>query len=281
MRGLSVITFFFLLLFLLFSPFYPFSLVFAQEATPSETKFDFNKAYQDYIYNYDLYLKAHKEYLVAKNQYETYQTLTSQTIALEQTLAMLRARDEVLATFLMAVRIKLADETNVASSKLNLLYLELDEEAQWFREHKETLTSAGSIPDLVELGNRAKPHQQKTDRLTYESLLEIFLYKEDFLHEKLQAQIDQVEEKIVEIRSRGDKDPSTIERWLLEAKNRKVRSDEKLKEARGINFSDRVSSGQNRARFNHGVSVIEQSHQYLKETNVALLEIIKEIKRGD
>jgi len=194
MKKLSIITLFFFLLFLPSTTFSTFSLVFAQEATPSEVKFDFNKAYQDYIYNYDLYLKAHKEYLVAKNQYETYQTLTSQTIALEQTMAMLRARDEVLATFLMAVRIKLADETNVASSKLNLLYLELDEEAQWFREHKEALTSAGSIPDLVDLGNRAKPHQRKADRLTYESLLEIFLYKENLLHEKLQAQIDQAEE---------------------------------------------------------------------------------------
>jgi len=280
-----------ILFFLLFSTSGP-TLIFSEELSPTEPEntptasptlpvFDFDKAYQDYTYTYNLYLEAYKEYLIAKNEYETYKTLTAKTIALEQTITMLQIRDEVLATFLLALRIKLAQETNISSSKINLLYLKLDEEANWYRQHKETLISAGSIPDLMKLSAKTQEHYQKTDPLIYQSQLEVFLYWESLLHEKLQLQIDAIEEKIIEIRDQGDKSTSSLERWLLEAKNRKERSDEKLREARSIQVAEKANFSSNRYVFNNAISILEQAHQYLKETNVLLIEIIKEVKRGD
>jgi hypothetical protein len=249
-----------------------------QEKTP---EFNFKKAYEDYLYNYNLYHEAHKDYLVAKNQYETYKTLTAKTIALERTTSMLQARDEAIATFLAALRIKLADETNVSSSKLNLLYIRLDEEAIWFRNHKENLTSAGSIPDLIKISNRAQSRYGGAEALIYQSLLEISFHKEALLHEKLQEKIDEAETKIAHIRAKGDKNIAAIERWLLEAKNRKARSDEKLQAARPLTITNKQSSKDKLQQFNKITYLLEQSHQYLKEVNRNLIEIIKELKRGD
>jgi len=280
-----------LVLFLsLISSFCP-NLTRAQEATPTAQAnennaeipagLDFKQAYADYIQYYNAYLQAHKEYLIAKNQYETYKTLTAKTIALEQTMKMLQARDDVIITFLIALRAKLAEETNIGSSQLNLLYLWLDEEVIWFRGHKETLTSAGSIPDLIRISGRAQERYQRTEALIYQSLLEMFLYKEAAFQNQVQDQVDVLEKKIVEIRGRADKDTSVVERWLLEAKNRQARSAEKLEELSYYEIKSSQRSSEKSQNFNKSVYIIEQAHQYLKETNDALLEIVKEVKRGD
>ncbi|HUW21791.1 MAG TPA: hypothetical protein VMW41_03905 [Candidatus Bathyarchaeia archaeon] len=266
-------------------------VIFAQQESPtaipsinliaSPNEFDFEKAYRDYVQVYNSYVQAHKEYLLAKNQYEAYKTLTAKTIALEQTIRMLQSRDEVIAAFLITLRAKLAEETNIASSKLNVLYLLLDEEITWYRQHRETLTSAGTIPDLIKISNLAQSRYNRTESYIYQSLLEMFLYKEDIFQDLVARQIEVIDDKIIEIRNRADKDTSTIERWLLEAKNRKSRSEEKFSELKSYTITEKLKSSEKNHSFNGSVYVIEQGHQYLKETLGALIEIVKEIKRGD
>jgi len=250
-------------------------------AQEEERVFDFDQAYQDYTYNYNLYLGAHKEYLVAKNQYETFQTLTSKTIALEQTTKMLQARDEVVATFLTAYRIRFADKTNVATGTLNLLYLQLEQEAEWYREHRLGLTSAGTIPDLITLSNEAQNRYGQTQSLVYQSLLEMYLYQESLLHNQLDKLVAQVETTIAGIRTEGEKDTTSVERWLLETQNRKTRGEEKLAEAQAYEITSRDRRDNMLQTYNRTVAQIEESHQYLKEANKALQEIIKEIRRAD
>lgn len=258
--------------------FFPLRTVWSQEEVVSE--FNFDKAYQDYLYNYNLYLEDHKEYLIAKNSYSTYNTLTAKTLALEQMTKMLEARDQVLATFLAALRLRLAKDTNVATPSLNVLYRQLDQESDWYRQHQEVFSSAGSIPDLVNLSKKTEKQYANTDTLIYQSLLEIFFYQESLIQEKVREQIATIEEIIFQIREKGDKDPSKVERWLLEAKNKKSLSEEKFNQAKGIQISGETSN-RRRGLFNSGVKVLEESHQYLRETNINLIETVREIKRGD
>ena len=257
----------------------------AQEPAPTETEtpreFNYGQALQDYVYNFNLYRQAHKDYLIARSQYKTYQTLTAETVALEQTIKMLQARDETIATFLTALRLRLAEKTNVGSSRLNVLYLRLDEEVSWYRDHAKSLTSAGSIPDLLKLSQQTEEHYSNTEAMIYESLLEIYFYQESLLHTRLQSVIDELEMMIGQIREAGDKDTGRTERWLLESKNRKTRSEEKLTEARGMDFFQKEKSASKRQQYNRIIYLLEQSHQYLKETNANLLEIVMEVKRGD
>lgn len=252
----------------------------AQSSKNSIPELDFNKAYEDYLYNYNLYSEAHKEYQLAKNQYQTYQTLTAKTIALEQTAKMLVLRNEVIATFLNTIRAKMAQETNIANISLNTLYVQLDKEVTWFLDNKEALASAGTIPDLIRLSDETQTHYQKTETLLYQSLLEVFFFKETDLRTKIEAQITNLEKLIAEIRANGDKDPTKIERWLIEAKNKKDRSDEKYLEAKNIKISS-SNRGSSLSSFNTAKQLLEESHQYLRETNLNLIETVKEIKRSD
>src|SRR4030042_6530513 len=63
-------------------------------------EFNFDRAYQDYLFTYNQYRQAHNEYVTAREQYLNYKTLTSKTLALEQTLKMLQERDNTIRTYL-------------------------------------------------------------------------------------------------------------------------------------------------------------------------------------
>lgn len=248
---------------------------FAQETPPFEL--EFNRAHQNYLGAYNLYLEAHKEYLIAKNQAQTYQTLTAQTLALEQTIKMLEARDEVIATFLIALRAQLSRQTNIATYKLNSLYLQLEKEINWYLEHQSVFSSAGTLPDLFKLSAETEKRYPQTQVLFYQVPLQIFLHQEDLLHQKIQTQIDQTEALIAQIRTAGDKNTSQIERWLLEAKNKKNWAEEKFAQAQAI----QITSQGPQKQLNQAKKSLQESRQYLKETNLHLIEILKEIKRGD
>ena len=109
--------------------------------------FNFEKAYEDYLYNLNLYRDSYHEFATAKEQYASYKTLTSKTLLLEQTINMLQKRDEALKTYLTALRLNLAETTGILNYEQNLLYLELDNQIAWLNNHKETVPSVASLED--------------------------------------------------------------------------------------------------------------------------------------
>lgn len=253
--------------------FYSFTLAFAQE-------FDFNRAYNDYIYTYNQYRAAYTTYVAAKQKYLTYKTLTTKTAAQEATLKMLEARDEAVRTYITALRLKLAETAGVSPEERDILYLKIDSEVSWYKVHKNTLPSAGSIPDLIELSDETQAQYRKTEVLAYQSLGTILAGKENALRDKIQTQTDSLEEKIIQIRQEGIIDTKIMERWLLEAQNRVTWSKQKQVTAQSI-LTELKAREPNKAKvFNEAQFNLIESHQYLKEANSYLLEIVREVK-GD
>jgi hypothetical protein len=256
--------------------FYSFTLTHAQEKV-----FDYNRAYNDYIYIYNQYRLAHTDYVAARQAFIAYKTLTSKTEALNKTLKMLQLRDEVVRTYLTALRMKLAEMTGISNYEQNILYLKLDAEVNWYIKHRNELTSAGSLEDLVDSSRKAQVRYQETEVLICQALGTILASKETALREKISQEIEILKGKIAEIRQRGDKETNTAERWLLEAENRLTRSQEKQFAAQQI-LAKIKSYDQNKIQsYNQAQFTLEESHQYLKEANSYLKELIREVKRAD
>ena len=250
-------------------------------ASPSSAQeFNFNRAYNDYLYSYNQYRAAHTDYVAAKQQYLTYKTLTAKTTAQGKTLKMLEARDKAVRTYLTALRLKLGGTAGVSTDEQNILYLKIDAEVSWYQNHKSTLPGAGSIPDLIELSDQAQDHYKETEVLAYQTLGTILAGKENALRDEIQTQINSLEEKIAQIRQEGEIDTKTLERWLLEAQNRLTWSKEKQFAAQSL-LAGLKPRERNKAKvYNRAQSSLAESHQYLKEANSYLLEIIREVK-GD
>lgn len=244
-------------------------------------EFDFNRAYQDYLYTYGQYREAHHDYVTAKEQYLTYKTLTAKTLALEQTLNMLQKRDESVRTYLTALRMKMAETTGISNYKQTTLYLQLDAEVNWYLEHHDNLSSAATLEDLIKSSKQAESRYNKTLVLIYQTLGVTLEGKENNLRSQTDEQVTLIKDKISQIREKGDKDTTIAERWLLEAENKLTRSQEKIDEA--VNLLDEMkSSDRNKDKdYRQSQELFQESHLYLKEANSFLKELIREIKTAD
>lgn len=262
--------FWFFLLLLTFHFFLLSSQVAAQD-------FTYAKAYQDYLYNFDIYRTSHLEYATAKSEYQTYGTLTSQTKALEKTKKMLIARDETLRTFLTAVRMKLKEETSIIDYQQNLAYIKLDDQISFLKTHELVIPSASTIDDLN--NNSVEFEFKYSESIFYTSQAKgvIFLGRVNVLNEEVNKEIVQIEEKINQMKESG-KEVSDLERWLIQAKQKQSRSKEKYNLA--INSLSQMNISRNTAEsFSLFIRNLEEANQYSKETITNLKEIIKEIKR--
>ena len=202
-------------------------------------------------------------------------------VALEKTRQMLKNQDEVVKTYLTALRLKLAETSGISDYEQNVLYLKLDSEVSWFAKHQEKVNSAGSLDDLVESASDGQKEYQETEILIYETLGAILASKETGLREEINQKIRELKDKVGEIRLKGDKNTALAERWLLEAENRLTRSQEKQFAAQQILSKIKASDSNKAEDYNQAQFAFEESHQYLKDANSYLKEVLREIKSAD
>ncbi len=246
---------------------------FSQEGT-----FDYNRAFNDYIYNYNLYRSTHLDYVTKKSGYQTYGTLTSKTQALEVTRKMLLQRDMALETYFTALRMKLKEETGIESYKQNLYFLKLDDEVTWLKNHQSLLSSPSTIEDLIKESRRLETRFPNAQVINYQALGVVLEGKEISLRGEIQPVIDLAEKKIVEIRDSGE-DTQVLERWLLEAKQKVVLSEQKQAEAVAMLSAIEPRDTDKSTKYDQSRHLLEESNQYLKEAISFLKEIIREVKR--
>lgn len=266
---------------LIFSFFLVAVFLLPRTASSQESQFDFFRAYQDYTFNYGVYRRAHNDYVLAKGQYLSYKTLKAKTNAQEKTLAMLQARDEVIKTYLTALRLKLVETEGVPSLEKDALFGRIDTEVAWYEDHRIRLASAGSLEDLVENSDEVKDRYPSTEILYYQTLISILAGKENNFRERLMEIISDIKGKVAEIRQNQDKNTRKIERWILEAELRLTRSQEKTFEAQSTISGLKVRDRNKYQIYNAAQELIVESHQYLKEANSFLKEIMDEAKTSD
>jgi hypothetical protein len=250
----------------------------AQEPTPI---IESGRAYQDYLYNVNLYRQTHDAYVVAKESYLNYQTLNSQAEAFNKTLLMLQQRDEVIRTYLFVLRLKLLELTGIKNYLQSQLFLKLETEFTWYKKHAEILPSAGNLEDLIDSSKQAQDRYKSTLILIYQTLGTIPIGQSADLSEKINSTLKLTNNFIEKIRSDQLKDTTKMERWLIEAGNRLARANEKIKESQD-NLSN-IASFQTDILPNYQASrqKIVEAHQYLKEANYNLHELVQEIKNAE
>lgn len=247
----------------------------------AQEDFNFSRAYSDYIFNLSLYNKAFENYQLARANYLASETLTSKQKAYDTTLTMLETRDETVATHLTALRMKIRELGSLTDHEKEVNYTKIDPEVSWFGQHKDNLKSAGTLEDLVEDSEEARDKYRETEVTMYQALGAVQIGKVVSLRLEIEKIIEEIEEKLTEIRINEDKDTSKIERWILETETRLIRSKEKEIEAKGIHNGLKAGKKSNGQIFNNAQIKIEEANQFLREANGFLKEIIKEIKTQD
>ncbi|OGM04215.1 hypothetical protein A3E15_00805 [Candidatus Woesebacteria bacterium RIFCSPHIGHO2_12_FULL_42_9] len=268
--------------------FLPLSIVFflfflvspAYAQTPGSEEFNFQRAYADYIFNFDIYRKANLDYELYRSQYLQFKTLKSQENAYNATLAMLKARDSTVETYLTAVRKKLDETPGADGAKKEVLFAKIDQEVTWHIDHSDSLPSAGTLDDLVGDSKKAEGRFKADIPLFYETLVGTSGGKVIYVRERQEAILASLKQKIAEIKVNGDKDTQLLERWILDTEEKITRSREK--EAEAYEIITKLGSGTSiSSSYNQALFKLKEAYQYLKEANSFLAEIITEIKFED
>lgn len=249
----------------------------AQE--PTGDIFDFNKAYQDFIFSFDNYRTDHSSYELARAQYLQSKTLTAKSKAQEATYKLLVSRDEVVRNYITALRLRLSEAEGISNDRLQILYSRIDIEVAFFEDHKENLSSASSLEDLVQDSKVAADRYRKfSEPLIYEILSEINIGKQYFLRQKQLSIIEELNTKLGEIRQSGDTSVSVsaIERWLLDTQNFISRSEAKETEVQEIK-ADLEKAKSVVPNYNQIIFRLKEGVQLLKDANSYLREILNKL----
>lgn len=116
------------------------------------------QAYQDYLYQFDLYRQDHNNFKVAQNEYFKFQTLTSQQTALSATITMMAQRDVLLKTYLLLLNEKLNESTGILPSDRTYYQSLIQNENLFLTNHATLVTSVASIQDAMNVSRQLEDH---------------------------------------------------------------------------------------------------------------------------
>ncbi|MBI4035127.1 MAG: hypothetical protein HY381_01905 [Candidatus Chisholmbacteria bacterium] len=246
-------------------------------ATPAQAQeFTFSRALNDYTYTFDQYRLSHRQYQLKKNEYLKFGTLTSQTEAQTATLDMLLKRDDVIRTYLTALRLKLAETPGTDPLDREALFARIDQEVNWLFQHQTKLQNTTSLAELSRVSQELQTRYTTIQLLAYQSLTSILAGKQNGLRSQLQTHLQTLKSSVDQIRQSGES-TQLLDRWLVQAQQRLELS---LERQTAGEFTSQKLTPQNRNLVQEFLNIeftLKESHQYLKETLFSLQEIIKEI----
>ena len=139
-----------LIIVLVLSLFITNNLVYSQEPPQEDTDPSMDQIIEDYARALEEYNITHDEYVLKRVQYLKFLSLKSKQDAYDATLAMLEKRDEVVISYLKVLRKKIDEGIGISEARKEGLYFRIDEEISWYENHRENLSTTGSLDDLVD-----------------------------------------------------------------------------------------------------------------------------------
>lgn len=116
------------------------------------------KAYQDYLYQFDVYRQKNNDFKIAKTNYEKYKTLTSSVDALDKTKLLLSQKDILLKTYLMVLLTKLEENKGLSPIDISAYKKIIDDENIFLESHSQLINSVNNLDDAENVSNDLISH---------------------------------------------------------------------------------------------------------------------------
>ncbi len=257
----------------------------AQEPTPADVDSPYEIAFKDYQTQIVEYQAAHQEYVVRRSQYLRFKTLQSQQDCRDATAKMMQERDDVVLSYIKALKERLNEASGVNDISKTALNTKIDAEYGWFTDHKSKIPTAGSLEDLLKDNTKAKERFTKAQPLFSEILSVVSSGKITDFDERLKDVFGQLKTKIDEIKVEErdeykltDTQIQNLDRWVFNSDNLILRSEDRQAEADTL-ISTYVGQTNKAASIYSSVLMkLSESQQFLKEAGSYLIEIVREIK---
>lgn len=238
------------------------------------------RAYQDYLYQFDLYRQKYSDFTIAKNEYEKFGSLASQTTALANTSAMLAQRDQLLRAYLLLLNEKLNDDRGLIDTQKATYWALTGSEISFLDQHSTLVGSIGSLDDAAEVSKELESHYSILGTSIRQVITGVSLGQLAVLTRQYDTTL--ADAKALLNANRGTFSPqkqSTVDRWILQITNTRSLYQQKIDSITEKNAQLKGSSIETLDDlFGQLKREVGQAKQYLMEGNRFIGELIEALR---
>jgi len=244
---------------------------------------DYASQREEYSQKLESHNKALSDFKIAKNTYETYKTLSSQSDAIFKAKDYLQKRDDLVIKHfeLLLEKIKLIDFAD--PNKKESLNQIASSEINFFSNHLQLVSSIATTGDVNTVSKKAEDEIALANIKSKQILGGILIAKVNILKKTYNLTLFALTNEIADIKSHALKSQDSInklERWIVEINNKKILSENNM--ASSANDLDALNKNNNNMNLEKKFDEIRiniiQGHLYLKEGTAFMGEALNEIK---
>lgn len=244
---------------------------------------DSERSYRDYLYQFDLYRQKNSEFTVAKNEYQKFKSLTSQTVALEKTIAMLSQRDLLLRAYLLLLNEKLNEDRGVNESEKITYQILIKNEISFLDTHSIVVNSIGSLEDATDSSRELESHYVVLGASMRQTIIGISLGQLFILSRQFDTLL--ADAKALLSTNKGIFTPqkqATVDRWILQIQNIRSLYQQKIDSITTQNTQIKSSNIDSQDElFRQLKKELAQARQYLAEGTAFIAELTAALRYKD
>lgn len=240
-------------------------------------------AYQDYLYQFDVYRQMYSEFSVAKNEYLKFKTLTAQATALEKTKFMLSQRDQLLRAYLFLLNEKLNEDAGMGGYEKQLYQTLINNEVKFLDQHSKLVESIGSLEDATNISKQLESHYAIIQGSIRQTITGIALGGLTVASRQFDETLALAQTFINTNRAVYSLEKqATLDRWILQIRNKRSLHQQKTD---SIIIANAQLKGDNLANIDETFSRIQknlgEARQYLAEGSSFLTELMQALRFND
>ncbi|OGG08525.1 hypothetical protein A2154_04485 [Candidatus Gottesmanbacteria bacterium RBG_16_43_7] len=241
------------------------------------------RAYEDYLYQLDVYRQKNNEFKLARNEYEKFKTLTSQNTALEKTIAMLVSRAQLLRSYLLLLSEKVQENPGVTFSDAGLYQSLIKNEMEFLDGHMQLVSAIGTLEDADAVASDLSSHYIILTTSEYQTIIGLSLGQLNMLKQTYDESLEQVEALVnVYKSSYKPSKQATIDRWLISIKDKRDLYERKVSDIASRNSGLKSTTIEDiQVEVNGLVGDIQQAKAYLADGTSFMNELLVLLKTMD
>lgn len=249
--------------------------VYAQTTPPTQ-------AIADYRFALQKYREAHKDYLAAKNSYFSFNTLNSRTEAIDKTKALLTQRDEMMRTYMFALRMSVLENPGIDDEVKRELDKDIIEQETFLMRHRAKVPAISGLDEVESASAEFAESFPAMQVLAYVTLQNLMLGDQVFVTEVLKEQHGNLSELMKEASS-SDFNLTQANQWLEDTES--VWTENELVHAEAETLVSKLkpksaSLNTNQRDFAKIISIMNTAKQKLVTVVGFLQETIQLVKHG-
>ena len=234
------------------------------------------QAYQDYLYQFDMYRQKYSDFQVAKNSFDKFKTLESQTQALSATKFMLSQRDLLLHAYLVYLYERVGEQGGITNVNKQLYRSLLESELAFLETQSNLVSSINSIDDATTTSEELEDHYDVLSATIREIIAGISLGQLNVIAQNFDRQVTAAQSLFAQNSGQIPAEKkSTINSWVMQITNKRNLYEQKINEinAAVAGLTDTNDANDLEQKYAEVTMKIGEAKQYLSDCIANLGEV--------